>query len=138
MKKGKREQETCLLNDNNHNPAMNLDALHYLDKVRAITSRLPGVTEGRCFGTPAFYAGKKFFARLREEGDILVIYNEERDKWMQKDPETFYITSHYENFTYMLVALKSVSQQHLTALINGAWRKRIGKRILAEWEREQK
>lgn len=116
---------------------MNIDALYYLDKVRAIVLKLPGVTEGSCFGTPAFYAGKKFFARLREEGDVLVIYTEERDKWMKQDPGTFYITDHYAKSMYMLVALSKVSQKHLTWLITDAWRKKTGKKILAEWEKQQ-
>ena len=117
---------------------MNLDALHYLDKVRSIAGKLPGVTEGSSYGTPGFYAGKKLFARLREEGNILVIYTEERDKWMQKDPETFYITDHYQNSMYMLVALSSVSKANLTTLIQEAWLKRAGKKLLAEWEKKGK
>jgi len=107
---------------------MNLDAVHYLDKV---------VIEGSSYGTPGFYVGKKLFARLREEGDILVIYTEEREKWMQKHPETFYITDHYKNSMYMLVALNRVSKANLTTVIQEAWLKRAGKKLLAEWEKQQ-
>lgn len=114
---------------------MNIDALFYLDKVRNIAFTLPMVTEGTCYGTPGFYAGKKLFARLREEGDILVIYTEDRDKWMKKDPDTFYITDHYVNSLYMLVNLVSVKPADLSLLLKTAWTKRIGKKILAEWEK---
>lgn len=116
---------------------MNIDALHYLDKIRAIALTLPGVTEGSSYGTPGFYVGKKLFTRLREEGDILVIYTEERDKWMEKDPATFYITSHYKNSMYMLVALTRVSQAHLAKLIKDAWRKRATKKLLTGWQEQR-
>jgi len=112
---------------------MNIDGFFYLDKVRSIAFKLPAVTEGTCYGTPGFYAGKKLFARLREEGDILVIYTEEREVWFKKDPKTFFITDHYINSLYMLVNLARVSPAHLSELLKTAWSKRIGKKILAEW-----
>lgn len=116
---------------------MNIDSLHYLDKIRAIALTLPGVTEGSSYGTPGFYVGKKLFTRLREEGNILVIYTEERDKWMEKDPQTFYITDHYKNSMYMLIALNTVTKTDLTALIKDAWRKRATRKLLAEWKEQR-
>ncbi len=113
---------------------MNIDAYFYLDKIRSIMITLPGVNEGTCFGTPAFYAGKKFFARMREEGDVLVIHTEEREEWIKKDPEIFYITEHYKNFSAMLISLPLVTDAHLVTLITTAWSKRIGKKILKEWQ----
>ncbi|HVX52821.1 MAG TPA: hypothetical protein VHB48_21860, partial [Chitinophagaceae bacterium] len=77
---------------------MNIDIFHHLDTIRNEAFKLPGVTERPCYGTPGFYTGKKLFARLSGEGNILVIYTEERDKWMKQDPETFFITSHYKNY----------------------------------------
>jgi hypothetical protein len=41
---------------------MNIDAFYYLDNIRAIALALPGVTEAPCFGTPAFYVGKKNYS----------------------------------------------------------------------------
>lgn len=94
---------------------------------------MPGVTEASCYGSPGFYAGKKLFGRLREEGDVMVIYTEERDIWIKKDPNTFFITDHYKNHPYMLISLPKVSQKDLTNLIETAWAKRIGKKLLREW-----
>lgn len=113
---------------------MNIDAFLYLDKLRSIMSTLPDVNEGTCFGTPAFYAGKKFFARIREEGDVLVIHTEEREEWIKIDPETFYITDHYKDYSSMLISLPLVTDAHLVTLITTAWSKRIGKKILKEWQ----
>lgn len=112
---------------------MNIDAFAYLDKIRSIAFKLPGVTEGIAYGTPAFYTGKKLFARLREEGDILVIYTEERDAWMKNDAAVFYITDHYVNSNYMLVALPHVKNSDLDKLMQAAWLKRSNKSLVKQW-----
>ena len=109
---------------------MNIDAFHYLETVRQIAFALPGVTEGICYGTPGFYVGKKLFARMREEGDILVIYTEERDVWMKKDSKAFYITDHYLNSSYMLVAMPRVKPADLKQLLQTAWHSRATKTLL--------
>jgi hypothetical protein len=113
---------------------MNIEAFLYLDRIRNVAFKLPGVTEQPCYGTPGFYAGKKLFLRLREEGDLLVVYTEDREHWMKQDPGTFFITEHYKNVPYMLVLLTRVTQPDLVKLIQTAWSKRIGKKILKEWE----
>ena len=112
---------------------MNIDAFAYLDRIRGIAFSQPGVTEGTCYGTPGFYTGKKLFARLREEGDILVIYTEERNAWMKKDAAVFYITDHYINSNYMLVALPHVKNSDLEKLMQAAWLKRTNKSIVKQW-----
>jgi len=111
---------------------MNIDAFHYLEAVRKIAFALPGVTEGICYGTPGFYVGKKLFARIREEGDILVIYTEERDAWMKKDSKAFFITDHYLNSSYMLVAMPCVKPADLKQLLQTAWRNRATKTLLKQ------
>lgn len=113
---------------------MTIDAFFYLDAVRKIALQLPGVTEGTCFGTPAFYAGKKYFARMKETGNVLIIYTEERHLWMKKDPKTFYITDHYKDCSYMLVALDSVRTAELARLIHVAWRNKAAKKLVKEWD----
>jgi len=106
----------------------------YLEFVRKSVAHLPGVSEKLCFETPAFYAGDKLFARFKEDGETLVIYTEEREKWMEADPETFFITDHYKNYKYMLIALGSVEQPVLKDLLTAAWKKRATKRLLKEFE----
>ena len=106
----------------------------YLEFVRKLVAHLPGVNEKLCFETPAFYAGDKLFARFKEDGETLVIYTEERERWMENDPETFFITDHYKNYKYMLIALGSVKKSVLTELLTEAWKKRAAKRLLKEFD----
>jgi hypothetical protein len=64
--------------------------------VRGIALSLPNVEESTSYGTPAFKAGGKLLARLREDGDSLVVGTtfEERTEMMAAEPEVYYITDH--------------------------------------------
>ena len=105
----------------------------YLEFVRKSVEHLPGISEKLLFETPAFYTGDKLLARFKEDGETLVIYTEEREKWMEDDPETFFITDHYKNYKYMLIALKSIKKSVLKELLTEAWKKRTSKRLLKEF-----
>ncbi len=67
---------------------------------------------------------KKFFVRLKEDGDSLVIGMpfEQREALMAEDPGTYYITDHYLNYEYVLVRLSKVSEEALRDLLKGAYR----------------
>ncbi len=44
------------------------------DDVRRIALSLPATTEKPSYGTPGFRVRDKLFARIREEGDVLVVF----------------------------------------------------------------
>lgn len=101
--------------------------------IREVVLHFPGVTEKIVFDTPAFYVGKAIFARLKEDEENLVIYTIERDKWMQKDPQIFYITDHYLKYKYMLVNLDGVAPSDLKDLLITAWKGRATQKLLKEF-----
>ena len=92
--------------------------------VRKIVLALPAVEEGLSHGTPAFRVKKKFMARLREDGETLVVRIDpnERDFLMQSNPTTFFITDHYRNYPTVLVRLGSVTVDELEELLDNSWR----------------
>jgi hypothetical protein len=94
------------------------------DDVRRIGLKLPHVEEGTSYGTAALKVRKKFFVRLKEDGDSLVIGMpfEQREALMAEDPGTYYITDHYLNYEYVLVRLSKVSEEALRDLLKGAHR----------------
>lgn len=102
--------------------------------IRNIIGQLPGTEEKLCFDTPAFYANKHIFARLKEDEENLVIYTEERDRWMHKSPSVFTITPHYIKYKYMLVNLDAVVPEDLKELIITAWKLRTSKAMLKKFE----
>src|ERR1035438_4743476 len=94
------------------------------DEVRRIALSLQSVEEGTSYGTPAFKVGGKLIARLKEDGDSLVVGTtfEEREEMMGADPETYYITDHYLKYPWVLVRLSRVQSDALRDLLGRAWR----------------
>lgn len=106
------------------------------DTVRELGLALPGVEEGLSYQTPALRVGGKLIARLREDGDSLVVKIDfdEREMLMQADPATFYITEHYRNYPAILVRLSQVDIEALRELLEDAWRRAATKRLVAEYD----
>jgi hypothetical protein len=104
------------------------------DDVREIVAGLPGMEEGPCYGTPAFRMRKRLVARLKEDGETLVLKMglDEREMLMEADPKVFFITDHYRNSRFVLVRLKKVRRATLERLIAQAWRDAAPKRVRDE------
>lgn len=111
---------------------MTSDPFIYLEFIRKSVMHLPLVTEGTSYGTPGFFVQKKLFARMKEDGETLVIRTEEREKWMEADPETFFITDHYLNYPYMLISLPRVNPDDLKQLLTYAWLLRASKTLVKQ------
>src|SRR5207248_1705913 len=107
-----------------------------VDTVRAIARTLPAAEEGPCYGTPGFRVKGKLFARLREDGELLVVRvgQLERDALLAEDPETFLVTPHYLSSPMVLVRLASVQPDQLEELLTQAWRTSAPKRLLAAYD----
>lgn len=98
------------------------------DAVREIGRGLEGVEEGRSYGTPALKVKKKLLARLRQDGDVvLVIGFDNAEMLMQTKPETFYITDHYRGYPAVLVRMSRVRAAELRDAVTMAYRHVTGK-----------
>jgi len=93
------------------------------DDVRTLAVDLPGAEEATSYGTPALKVRKKLFARLREEGDVLVVRvdRDERGALIESEPDVYFVTPHYENYGYVLVRLEVVERDHLREILTDAW-----------------
>jgi hypothetical protein len=85
---------------------------------------LPGVESGFSWGTPGLKVKGKFLARLKEDGESLVLRIGflERDELMAKAPDVFYITDHYLNYPAVLIHLSKIRKDVLGRLLEEAWR----------------
>ena len=110
-----------------------------LAAVRKALLAFPGVEEGPCYGTPGFRVRGKFLARLREDGETLVVKcgHDERDLWMQIDPATFFTTDHYRGYPTVLVRLASVQPSALREVLEQAWRRSAPKRAVEAYDRQR-
>jgi hypothetical protein len=103
------------------------------DDVRKMGLALAGVEESTSYGTPALKLRKRLLARLKEDGETLVlrIGIDEREMLMEAAPEAFFITEHYRNYPSVLVRLAKVHPKTLERLLEQAWREAAPKRFLS-------
>ncbi len=102
------------------------------DDVRRIARSLPGTTERSSYGTPGFRVKDKLFARIREEGDVLVVWchdEGEKEALIASEPEKFFTTPHYDGHPSVLVRFSAVDPEELTELLTESWRIRAPKRL---------
>ena len=99
--------------------------------VRDAALRLPSVSEGTSYGTPCLRVGKTLIARLREDGQTLVLKIDlmERDILTETDPATFFTTDHYRGYPLVLVNLSRAELDQIEMLLRRAWFAAAPKRL---------
>ena len=107
------------------------------DAVCQMALEYPGMEESTSYGTPSLKVFGKFMARLKEDGETLAIRVgfEERQKRMNDDPATFYITDHYANYPAVLIRLRTVTRKVMREILEIAWRSVAPKRAVADFDR---
>jgi hypothetical protein len=106
-------------------------------QLRQIAMSFPGTTEGASYGKPSFHVAKKFFTRLREEDDSIVLAVgsiDERDMLLESDAKLFHITDHYRNYPALLVRLAQLDAGTLRAMLECRWRTIAPKKLLREFD----
>jgi hypothetical protein len=103
------------------------------ESVRKTALALPGAEEGTSYGTPAFRAGGKLFARFNPgEGAIVVrVDMDEREALMEANPETFFITDHYRAYPAMLVRVATATPDEMRDRLEASFRRVAPKKLLA-------
>jgi hypothetical protein len=97
---------------------------------------LPGVVESTSYGTPALKADRTLFARLKEDGETLVLRMDitNRDLLLSAEPELFYLTDHYRDYPWILLRLSKVGTQRMAELLEDAWRLAASRRRVASFD----
>jgi hypothetical protein len=118
---------------------MFLPDLTYWNFVRQLMQDLhfPGTEESTSYGTPAFKVKKKLLLRLKEDGETLMIHTDDRDVWLNDDPNVFFFTQHYRNYPAVLVRLKKISKKKLTLLLVQSWKEVAPQKLVEEWNSKQ-
>jgi hypothetical protein len=103
--------------------------------VRELALALPSTVERPCYGTPGFRVRDRLFARLREEGDMLVLWCSDLDEkrlLLEAEPDRFCTTPHYDRRPLVLLRLAAVDRDELADCLEQAWRTRAPRRLVAE------
>jgi hypothetical protein len=101
-------------------------------EVSKVGRALPGVIESTSYGTPALKVDGKLLARLKEDGETLVLRMDfvNRDLLLRAEPDLFFLTDHYLNYPSILLRLKQVTRERLAELLEDAWRLVAPRRLL--------
>ncbi len=94
--------------------------------VRELALALPATSEKPSYGTPGFRVRDRLFARIREEG-VLVLWREseeEKEALVESEPEKFFTTPHYDGYPNILIRLDAVDREELAELLEESWRLR--------------
>jgi hypothetical protein len=97
------------------------------DDVRKIALAWPEVEDGTSYGTPALKVRKKLLARLKEDGDSLVmpgVPQDEREMLAESRPKLFYFTDHYRDYPIVLIRLSKAKRADVEPLLRRRWRRR--------------
>jgi len=107
-----------------------------VELVRRMALALPGVEEGLCHGTPAFYVRGRLMVRLWEDGETLVVKfpKEKRAALIEENPDVFSVTDHYRNYPAVLMNLLAVDRKLLGRMIEGAWRMQASRKAVAAYD----
>jgi hypothetical protein len=100
-------------------------------EVSRLGRALPGVVESTSYGTPALKVDGKLLARLKEDGETLVLRMDfvNRDLLLRAEPDLFFLTDHYLNYPSILLRLTRVTSKRLAELLEDAWRLVAPRRI---------
>jgi hypothetical protein len=110
------------------------------DEVKAMVLAFPEAEEGTSYGQPAFKVAGKFFTRLRQEDDSLVLIGvefDEREMLMEAEPGTFHLTDHYKNYPTVLARIGSIDPGSLRGFLERRWRAVAPKKLVRQWDAER-
>ena len=107
------------------------------DTVREIAQTLPGAEGSTSYGTPALKVRKKLLARLKEDGDSLVmpgVPQDERAMLVESQPKLFYFTDHYRDYPTVLIRLSKARRADVEPFLRRRWRALASKKAVREFD----
>ena len=107
------------------------------DDVRKFALTWPEIEDGTSYGTPALKVRKKMLARLKEDGDSLVMPDvpiDERAMLVESQPNIFYFTDHYADYPIVLIRLSKVKRATIEPFLRRRWRALASKAARAKYD----
>jgi hypothetical protein len=107
-----------------------------LDEVRELALALPSVEEGTTSGTPVFRVRGRFLARMREDGQSLVLRmgRSEREVLTRARPAAYFFTEYHAESPLVVVRLAAVDREELAEHLAEAWRRVAPSSLVAKHE----
>jgi hypothetical protein len=108
------------------------------DDVRRAALALPATTEKPSYGTPGYRVRDRLFARIRPEGDSVVVWCAdlaEKEALVETEPNKFFTTPHYDGHPSVLLKMAAVDAEELAEVLADSWRVRAPAGLVAEFDR---
>jgi hypothetical protein len=100
-----------------------------------IGRELPEVEEGIWYRTPALKVRGKGFARLKEDGESIVLLLDsvdEQEFLVQAQPELYFITDHYRGYPMVLARLAKLRVAECRRRLKQGWRLKAPRKLVAQ------
>jgi hypothetical protein len=107
------------------------------EEVHAIVMSFPQVEEAASYGKPAYKAFGKFFTRVRESDQGIVLGGvgfDEREMLMEAEPATFFVLPHYYSYPYVLARMASLDPGSFREMLKRRWRELAPKKYLKTYD----
>lgn len=107
-----------------------------IDDLRQIALSFPEVEEAIAYGWPIFKTRGKMLARLREDGESIVVKVDKilRSSLLVGETDIYFIEDHYLEHPLILVHLNKISVDDLKYLVEMAWRMTATKRAIQSFD----
>ena len=109
--------------------------------VEALILSFPEVERGTSYGYPSFKVAGKFFTRIRDEDDSIVLTDvgfDEREMLMEAEPKTWHVTPHYEGHPSVLARIASIDKAVLKAMLTRIWRRKAPRKLVKAFDAARK
>ncbi|HEY3815340.1 MAG TPA: MmcQ/YjbR family DNA-binding protein [Caulobacteraceae bacterium] len=111
-----------------------------LKDVETLILSFPEVERGTSYGYPSFKVAGKFFTRIRDEDDSIVLTDigfDERELLLECDPQIFHLTPHYQSYPTVLARIGKIDKKTLKAMLTRMWRRKAPKKLVRVFDAEQ-
>lgn len=109
------------------------------DDVRRLALALPETTERPSYGSPAFRVRDRPFARIHQDGGVLVLWcahELEVASLIESEPEVFFTSPHYHGYPLVLVRMDAIAVERMADLLATAWYVRAPARLREAFDAE--
>jgi len=106
-------------------------------QMKKIVLSFPETHEKLSYGKPSFFVAKKFFTRLRDQDNSMVLIVssiDERDMLLEADSKLFHITDHYKDYPSVLARMEQLDAKTLRSFLERRWRQIAPKKLLKQVE----
>ena len=105
-----------------------------------VAKTLPGVDQGASHGALALRLNGKTLGGVRRDGVFMIncANRDAKDFLLETQPKAFWQAPHYVTSSWVLVHMDQISDSQLFVALEGAWRARAAKKVVAEYDAKAK